>query len=137
MTSIQHRYLAEEELFTTRLMMNLNITDDKLKIEFTLKEQLLAARLHKNWQISLAHIQQVTTAKPESSWKELRAPGSNFPGVIKAGTYYTKRGKEFWFVCKDSDYLVIELEDESYKRIILNVDDNQSWQQRLSPHSFM
>jgi hypothetical protein len=112
--------------------MNLNITDDKLQIEFSLKEQLLAARLHQRWEIPLSHIQQVTTAKPESSWKDLRAPGTDFPGVIKAGTYYTQRGKEFWFVTRDRDYLVIELEDESYKRIILNVDDNLSWQQRLT-----
>ncbi|WP_298916385.1 hypothetical protein [uncultured Nostoc sp.] len=59
--------------------MNLSIVDDKLQIEFTFKEQLLAVRLNKLWQISLAHIKQVTTAEPESNWRELRPPGSFRP----------------------------------------------------------
>ncbi|MEH2301223.1 hypothetical protein [Nostoc sp.] len=59
--------------------MNLSIVDDKLQIEFTFKEQLLAVRLNKLWQISLAHIEQVTTAESESNWRELRPPASFRP----------------------------------------------------------
>ncbi|WP_254444709.1 hypothetical protein [Anabaena sp. UHCC 0187] len=80
--------------------MELSIIDDKLQIEFSLKEQLLAVRFNKIWQIPLTHIIQVTTDLPPNDWKELRAPGSFVPGVIKAGTYYTDRGKEFWYVTK-------------------------------------
>ncbi|MEH1774577.1 MAG: hypothetical protein V7K64_05475 [Nostoc sp.] len=112
--------------------MNLSIVDDKLQIKFTFKEQLLAVRLNKLWQISLAHIEQVTIAEPQSNWRELRAPGSFVPGVIKAGTYYTNRGKEFWYVNRETNYLTMQLRDESYKRIILTIDDNESWQQRLA-----
>jgi hypothetical protein len=112
--------------------MNLSIIDQKLHIEFKLQEQLLAARLHNSWEIPLEHIQAVTTAKPESNWKELRIPGSFIPGIIKAGTYYTNRGKEFWYVNRDKDFLTIELQDESYKRIILTVDDNESWREQIT-----
>ncbi|MEH2066697.1 MAG: hypothetical protein V7K47_00600 [Nostoc sp.] len=112
--------------------MNLSIIDDKLQIEFMLKEQLLAVRLNKLWQIPLAHIKQVTIAEPQSNWRELRAPGSFIPKVVKAGTYYTNRGREFWYVNRETNYLNIELLDESYKRIILTVDNNESWQQRLA-----
>ncbi|MBD2450396.1 hypothetical protein H6G76_25220 [Nostoc sp. FACHB-152] len=112
--------------------MQLSIVEEKLQIEFTWKEKLLAARFHKLWQIPLANIKNVTTAKPQSTWKELRAPGTLIPGVIKAGTYYTDRGKEFWYVNKDSDYLNIELQDESYERIILTVENNNYWQQQLT-----
>lgn len=91
--------------------MNLSINNEKLQIEFTLKEQLLAVRWHKVWQIPLAHITQVTTAKPQSNWKEIRAPGSFIPGVVKAGTYYTNRGQEFWYVDRKTDYLTIELQN--------------------------
>lgn len=111
--------------------MQLTITDNKLQIEFTWKEQFWAVRWQQLWQIPLAHIKQATTAKPQSSWKELRSPGSLIPGVIKAGTYYTDRGKEFWYVNRDADYLTIELEDESYKRIILTIDNNSYWQEQL------
>jgi len=44
--------------------------------------------------------------------------GTYLPEVIKAGTYYTPRGKEFWYVTKKG-CLVLELRDEPYKRIIL------------------
>lgn len=112
--------------------MQLSIVEKKLQIEFTGKEQLLAVRFHKLWQIPLVNIEEVTTAKPQSNWKELRAPGTFIPGVIKAGTYYTDRGKEFWYVNQDKNYLNIKLQDESYKRIILTIDNNNYWQQQLN-----
>jgi hypothetical protein len=119
--------------------MNLSIVNDKLQIEFTLKEQLLSVRLHKIWQIPLTHIIQVHTNEPESNWKEIRAPGSFVPGLIKAGTYYTDKGKEFWYVSRNDgfrNFLTIELADESYKRIILNnVENNEGWRQMLTPFS--
>ena len=48
----------------TKLIMELSIIDDRLQIEFSLKEQLLAVRFHKIWQIPLTHIIQVTTDLP-------------------------------------------------------------------------
>ncbi|BAY82212.1 hypothetical protein NIES267_16910 [Calothrix parasitica NIES-267] len=112
--------------------MNINLVEDNLKIEFTVKEQFLAVRFKKLWEIPLSHIQQVTTTAPQTSWKELRSPGTSLPGLIKAGTYYTDRGKEFWLVNQRKDnYLTIELQDEKYKRIVMTVEDNESWQQRL------
>ncbi|HLO87457.1 MAG TPA: hypothetical protein VK203_20975 [Nostocaceae cyanobacterium] len=117
--------------------MNLSIVDDKLQIEFSLKEQLLSVRFQKIWQIPLTHITQVTTDAPQSNWKEIRAPGSFVPGLIKAGTYYTDKGKEFWYVSRNNgfhNFLTIELADEPYKRIILsNIDNNEEWQQQLTP----
>ncbi|MEA5503902.1 hypothetical protein VB735_12425 [Halotia wernerae UHCC 0503] len=112
--------------------MHMSIVDQKLQIEFTWKEQLLAVRWQKVWQIPLTHIEQVTTAKPQSNWKDLRAPGTSIPGVIKAGTYYTNRGKEFWYADRQTNYFTIELQDESYKRIILTIENNESWRQKLT-----
>lgn len=118
--------------------MNLSIIENKLQIKFTLQEQLLAVRFHKVLEIPLSHIVQVTTELPPNNWKELRAPGSFVPGLIKAGTYYTDRGKEFWYVTRKNHFgnvLNMELEDEDYKRIVLNnVENNLQWQQRLIAH---
>ncbi|WP_353932665.1 hypothetical protein WJM97_08795 [Okeanomitos corallinicola TIOX110] len=117
--------------------MNLNIIDDCLQIEFTFTEQLLAARLHKSWQIPLTNIIQVTTELPPNTWKEIRAPGTAIPGVIKTGTYYTDRGKEFWYVRRKNNFgnvLNIQLANESYQRIVLNnIENNDEWQQKLIP----
>ena len=51
--------------------MNLTINNETLQIKLTFLEQFFAFRLKKNLEIPLAHIKQVTTAKPQSSWKDL------------------------------------------------------------------
>lgn len=113
--------------------MNLSIVEQNFKIEFTVKEQFLAARLKKFWEIPLSHIEQVTTVPPQTTWRELRSPGTFIPSLVKAGTYYTKRGKEFWLVNYQQDnYLNIELQNETYQRIIITFEENESWQQRLN-----
>ncbi|CBN54461.1 MULTISPECIES: hypothetical protein [Kamptonema] len=105
---------------------------DKLKIEFCFWEQVWAVRFNKFWEIPLANIEGATSKEPQSNWREIKAPGSFMPGVIKAGTYYTNRGKEFWYVTKDSNYLTVEFKNESYKRMIVNLDDNEIWVERIN-----
>lgn len=111
--------------------MNLSTIANTLRIELEWYEQLWAFNLQNSFEIPFERITSVTTDEPPSSWTEIRAPGTFLPGVIKAGTYYTPRGKEFWYVTKDKDYLVLELRDESFKKIILTLDQNQSWAQRI------
>jgi hypothetical protein len=112
--------------------MLLSIIGDKLTIELEWFEQLWAFNWEKTLEIPLAHIQRVTTEEPPSSWMEIRAPGTFIPRIIKAGTYYTSRGKEFWYVTGDRDYLSLELKDEPWKKIVLTVDRSQSWLERIN-----
>ncbi len=56
--------------------------------------------IKRDFEISLEHIVEVRTEAPETSWREIRAPRTYLPGVMKAGTYYTPRGKEFWYATK-------------------------------------
>ncbi len=111
--------------------MNISIVDHKIRIELEWYEQLWAFNWDSTFEIPLAHIAGVTTDEPPSSWTEIRAPGTFLPGVIKAGTYYTFRGREFWYVTKDKDYLVLELQDEPFKKIVLTLDSNQLWAERI------
>jgi hypothetical protein len=111
--------------------MKLNLTTDRLTIEVEWYEQLWAVTLERQMHIPLEWIDRVTTEEPQSNWAEIRAPGTFLPGVIKAGTYYTKRGKEFWYVTSDRDYLTLELRDEPYRRIVLTIPDNTVWAERI------
>lgn len=111
--------------------MKLHIENDTLTIELEWYEQLWAVTLARQIRIPLARIERVTTAEPQSNWSEIRAPGTFLPGVIKAGTYYSKRGKEFWYVTADKDYLTLELHDESYRRVIITIPDNVAWCERI------
>jgi hypothetical protein len=112
--------------------MQLSITGNQLSIDLEWYEQLWAFTLNKTISIPLTHIEAVTGIEPQSNWAEIRAPGTFLPGIIKAGTYYTRRGKEFWYVTKDKDYLTLELIEEPYNRIILTIDNSQTWIDRIN-----
>jgi len=107
------------------------IDNHNLNIQLGIAEKILSIR--GSLRIPLKHIKQVTTKRPKTSWwRDIRAPGTYLPGLIKAGTYYTRNGKEFWFVTRGKNYLTIELQDESYKRIVLGIDDNDSWAEKIN-----
>ncbi len=112
--------------------MKLNLTTERLTIELEWYEQLWAVTLERQMQIPLARIVRATTEEPQSNWSEIRAPGTFLPGVIKAGTYYTKRGKEFWYVTTDKNYLTLELHDEPYRQIVITIPDNLDWCDRIN-----
>jgi hypothetical protein len=112
--------------------MNISLVDQKLIIEMEWFEQLWAVSLSKTFEIPLAHIERVSTEKPTSTWTEIRALGTSIPGVIKAGTYYTGSSKEFWYATRDKDYLVLDLRDELYQKIVLTADQNQSWAESIT-----
>ncbi|MFM9449364.1 hypothetical protein [Streptomyces acidiscabies] len=74
--------------------------------------------------IPLANVRGAT-ADPGISTdpKGIRAPGSHVPGVITAGTFHQDGEKVFWDVKDPSKAVVIELADERYTRLVLQVDD--------------
>jgi len=110
--------------------MKINIDNGKLKIKLSVLEKF--ASIRGSFEIPLEHIEKATTETPQSSWGDMRTLGTNFPSLVRAGTYRTKRGKEFWYVTKNKNYLVIELKDESYKRIILSSSDNHYWAEMIN-----
>lgn len=100
--------------------MHLRIENGNLLIQLTFWEKLWS--LHGSLSVPLPHVAELKHSIPVSSWKELKLPGSFVPGVIKAGTYLTPRGKEFWSVTRwAGKQVTIELRDEKYKRIVLGL----------------
>ncbi len=75
------------------------------------------------------HLDQVRGARADPDivhgWKGWRAPGTYLPGVIVAGTFYKRGERIFWDVRDPSRAVVIELEDEKYSRLVVEVDDPQ------------
>jgi len=70
------------------------------------------------------HITSVTWDKTSLwQWKGWRIPGTFFPGVIRAGTYYHQGNRIFWDVADADKALLIQLRDESYDKLIIEVDD--------------
>ncbi len=94
-------------------------------------EKLWAFRFGKTIEIPLRHISRVSTEAPPFDWWQIRAPGTYLPGVIKAGTYYTRSGREFWYARPHRGFLVLELEGERYKRVVLTPEDAANWAEKL------
>lgn len=54
----------------------------------------------------------------------IKMPGTYIPMLFRAGTFYTKLGKEFWYYYLKKTPLVLEMKQGSkYKRIILGIDN--------------
>jgi hypothetical protein len=84
--------------------------------------------LHKVWalkgtirlkreNILAAHVAPADLKPP---W--LRCPGTCVPWVICAGTYYGKGRKEFWDRTRKGTAIQIDLKNESYTRLVVDVE---------------
>ena len=63
--------------------------------------------------------------------KGLRGPGTNVPGVIVAGTFHAEGERVFWDVRDAAKAVVIELTDERYSRLVIQVDDPRETVERI------
>ncbi|MEB3885094.1 hypothetical protein [Lyngbya sp. CCY1209] len=113
--------------------MQLQITDNRLRIELEGVEHLLAFYWGSAIEIRLDRIRSVSTEKPAIDWyRVIRAPGTFVPGAIAAGTYYTERGREFWYATRSRDFLVLTVADDYFKRIVLTREDHEFWADRIA-----
>ena len=52
-------------------------------------------------------------------------PGTNIPGVLTAGTFYQDGKRIFWDVHRPEKAIVIDLHDERFSQLIVEVADPQ------------
>ena len=57
------------------------------------------------------------------SWKGWRMPGTSIPSIITAGTFYKDGNKIFWDVSNIDNCIVVDLKDEEYKQLIIEVEN--------------
>ena len=58
--------------------------------------------------------------------KGFRAPGTYLPGVMTAGTFRSRGEKDLWMAGRAETVLVIELHDERYRHVIVQVEDPEA-----------
>lgn len=78
--------------------------------------------------IPLEHVRgaRIDPEPVQDWWKGIRAPGTYLPGVITAGTFYRHGKKVFWDVHDSDKAIVIELSDDQYDELIVEVDDPEA-----------
>jgi hypothetical protein len=102
-------------------MVELSISSGTLVLHVKGADRLWAFK--GSLEIPLQHIVAIT-ADPSIArgwWHGLRFPGTSIPGVITAGTFYQDGNKIFWDVHDPDKTVVIELKDERYDKLIVEV----------------
>lgn len=112
-------------------MPMLELTKDELIVRLTFWEAL--ASLHNSIRIPLANVRGATE---DEGFRGLvlgiRSRGTNFPGLISAGTYRKSGDRHFVFVTRTGHPLSIELANEKWSRIILSVADARGMAGRIN-----
>ena len=103
-------------------MVDISFTDDTLILTILGLDQLWT--FTHQLAIPFAHIRGVY-ANPtiDANHPGLRLPGAYFPGVITAGTFYQDGQRLFWDVHDPAHAIVIELHDERFDQLIVEVAD--------------
>lgn len=99
-----------------------SITGDTLVVEVRGLDKLWA--LKSRLEIPLANVAGAT-ADPgvDRERRGLRAPGTYVPGVITSGTFHLDGEKVFWNVHDPANAVVIALRDDTYARLVIEVED--------------
>jgi hypothetical protein len=103
--------------------VRVRISKDSIAVDLTVVERIFAVK--RSFSIPISNIIKVSSELPAPSWKEIKLPGTWFPGVVKYGSYNIGRERSFWLVRKGRHILNIEVKGMSYKRFVLEVENNE------------
>lgn len=103
-------------------MADVSIDEGALVIEIEGMDKLWA--LKSRMEIPLGNVRGAT-ADPGAGRdrKGMRVYGTHWPGVIVAGTFHVDGERVFWDVRDPAKAVVIELRDERYARLVIEVAD--------------
>lgn len=104
-------------------MTTVSVLDGKLVVEVQGWDKLWSLRSH--LAIPIAHVSGVSADSTiaEGWWHGLRVAGANIPGVLTAGTFHQHGNWVFWDVHNPKNVVVIDLRDERYEKLIIEVSD--------------
>ena len=113
-------------------MMTVDISNGQLDIKLEGWDILWCVKTRLT--IPVAHVKSVAVqSSPPMNWKHLRAPGTSWPGTIRAGSYWSWETHEwsFWNIRKGKRVVVIDLEGEKYSRLVLEVGDPEELKDQI------
>lgn len=104
-------------------MTAVSASDGKIIVEVQGWDRLWAFK--KRLEIPFGHITSIRSAVEERP-SGIRAPGTYIPGIITAGTYHQTGKKVFWNVHNPKRAIAIDLHDERYTTLIVEVADPEA-----------
>jgi len=104
-------------------MTEISIAEKKLIVEMKGWDKLWA--LKSRLEIPLEHIKGVRAdSEIARSPTGIRTLGTHLPGVITAGTLHQEGDRVFWNVHHPENVVVIDLHDERYAKLVIEVPDS-------------
>jgi hypothetical protein len=113
-------------------VVDLSVSEGKLTLHVRGADQLWA--LKSTLEIPLEHITGIR-ADPSIArgwWHGIRMPGTQIPGILTAGTFYQHGQRIFWDVHNPDNTIVIDLHDERYNELIVELADPQTAVEQVS-----
>ncbi len=103
-------------------MARITIDGTQLVVTVTGADRILAVK--SSIRVPLQHVRGATADRGiVKDPKGRRGPGAHIPGVVVAGTFHQDGERVFWDVHNGDQVVVIELEEERYTRLVVEVDD--------------
>ena len=104
-------------------MTTVSVADGNLIVEVDGWDKLWSLR--SRLVIPIQHVIRVYADSSISNgwWQGLRVAGTHVPGVITAGTFYHHGKWVFWDVHHPEKAVVVDLRDERYEKLIVEVPD--------------
>ena len=104
-------------------MVNVSIDGDTATFEVQGWDKLWSLR--SQLEIPLSHISGAyLDSEPAMGWFQgLKLAGTDMPNFFRAGTFYQQGELVFWDVHHPENTIVIELDHERYKKLIIEVEN--------------
>jgi len=104
-------------------MVEISFIEDRLHLEVKGLDKLWAFKSELD--IPLRHIRDVRNDPDAASgwWHGIKLIGTQLPGVITAGQFYQHGQRVFWDVRNPANSIIIELHDDRYGELIVEVND--------------
>lgn len=113
--------------------VDVEASDGVLYVRFGALDRILTLR--REVRVPVTDVRGVTVARLADVPREgLRLPGTEVPGLVRAGSYGTGATRDLWDVRTAERVLWIELDPAAgYRRVILQVSDPHTLALRLRP----
>ena len=104
-------------------MVEIRVEGDRAVFEVEGWDKLWSLR--SRLEIPLAHVKGARwDPAPAMGWFEgLKLAGTDVPNVFRAGTFYQDGGLVFWDVSHPERTIAVDLEHETYRRLVMEVAD--------------
>jgi hypothetical protein len=104
----------------------IELTADALVVHVKGADRIFA--LKSELTVPLEHVLGAARDEEEARrwYHGVRAPGTSVPGLITAGTFHQQGERVFWDVRHPERAVALSLRDESYAKLVVEVDDPEA-----------